>query len=86
MIPDIGITETIRNVPEANLQERLRAETRRLRGDERAVALETFRSHLFSELSITISDALGQHNISTALPMLIDSAPLLRASGYLRDI
>lgn len=85
MIPDAGITEAIRNVPEANLQERLRAEARRLRSAERATALKTFHSSLFSELSVTITDALNQRNISTALPMLIDSAPLLRASGHLRE-
>lgn len=81
MIPDLGIAEAIRKMPEANLQERLRAETRRLRSGERALALESFHSSLYTQLSITITEALSQGNIGAALPMLIDSTPLLRASG-----
>lgn len=85
MVPDIGLAEAIQKVPEANLQERVRAEAQRLRSRERALALECFTSLLFQELSETLEEALDQGSIGAALPMLIDSAPLLRQSGHARE-
>lgn len=85
MIPDPGIAEAIHKLPEANLQERLRAQARHLRGGDRDKAIETFRTSLYSELATTITEAIAQENIGTALPMLIDSTPLLRASGRLSE-